>query len=58
MIFVSCENSSSLATLQPQIASYQLTNTSTPIIFKCEKMTISLFKYHCALREDGTIVST
>ena len=21
-------------------------------------MTISLFKYHCALREDGTIVST
>ena len=21
-------------------------------------MTISLFKYHCALREDGTLVST
>ena len=61
MIFVSCENSSSLATRQPQSfssSSYPFTSTSTPIFFKCEKITTLLFKYHCALREDGTIVST
>ena len=61
MIFVSCENSRSLATRQPKVfrvASYPLTNTSTSIFFNCGKMTISLFKYHCALREDGTIIST
>ena len=57
--FFSCENSSSLVTHQPQhsSSSYSLTNTSTSIFFNCERMTISLFKYHCALREDGTIVS-
>ena len=60
MIFVSCKNSSSLATRQPQrfLSSYPLTNTLTSIFFNCEKMTISLFDYHCALREDETIVST
>ena len=55
MIFVSCENSSSLATRQPKVfrvASYPLTNTSTSIFFNCGKMTILLFKYHCALREE------
>ena len=39
-------------------SSYPLTNKSTSIFFNCEKMTISLFKYHWALREDRTIVST
>ena len=50
--FFSCENSSFLVTHQPQqfSNSYQLTNTSTST-FNCERMTISLFKYHCALRE-------
>ena len=58
--FFSCENSSSLATYQPQhfSCSYALTNTSTSIFFNCERMNISLFKYHCALQEDGTVVST
>ena len=47
--FSSYENSSSLVTHQPQpfSSSYPLTNISTSIFFK----------YHCALREDGTIVS-
>ena len=56
--FFSCENSSSLVAHQPQhfSNSYPLTNTSTSIFFNCERMTISLSKYHCALREDGTIV--
>ena len=60
MIFFSCENSSSLVTHQLQhfSSSHPLTNTSTSIFFNCESVTISLFKYHCALREDGTIVST
>ena len=55
--FVSCKNSSSVATHQPEnfSSSYPLTNTSTS---NCEKRAISLFKYHCALQEDGTIVST
>ena len=60
MIFVSCENSSSLATRQPQtFSSSQLSinKPSTSIFFNCERMTILLFKYHCALREYGTIVS-
>ena len=39
-------------------SSYPLTDTSTSIFFNCERMTISLLKYHCALREDETIVST
>ena len=58
--FFSCKTSSSLVTHQPQTfsSSYPLTNTSTSIFFNCERMTISLFKYHCALREDGTIVNT
>ena len=58
--FLFCENSSSLVTHQPQqfLSTYPLTNTSTSIFFNCERMTISLFKYHCALREDGTIVNT
>ena len=58
--FFPCENSSSLVTYQAQhfSSSYPLTNTLTSIFFTCERMTISLFKYHCALREDGTIVST
>ena len=58
--FFSCENSRSLVTHQPQhfSSSYPLTNTSTSVFFNCERMTISLFKYRCALREDGTIVST
>ena len=58
--FSSCEISSSLVTHQPQpfSSSYPLTNTSNSIFFNCERMTISLFKYHCTLREDGTIVST
>ena len=34
------------------------TNTSISIFFNCERMTISLFKYHCELREDGTTEST
>ena len=38
--------------------SYPLTNKSTLIFFNCERITISLFKYHCSLREDGAIVST
>ena len=60
MIFVSCGNSNSLATRQPQSfsSSYPLTNISTSIFFNCKKMTILLLKYNCALREDGTIVST
>ena len=60
MIFVSCGNSSSLATHQPQSfsSSYPLTNISTSTFFNCKKMTILLLKYNCALREDGTIVST
>ena len=62
MIFVSCENSSSLATRQPQrfSSSYlsPLTSTSTSIFFNYEKTNILLFKYHFALREDGTIEST
>ena len=60
MIFFSCENSSSLVTYQPQhfSSSYPLTNKSTSIFFNCERMTISLLKYDCELREDGTIVST
>ena len=60
MIFVSCGNSSSLATRQPQSfsSSYPLTNISTSTFFNCKKMTILLLKYNCALREDGTIVST
>ena len=59
MIFL-CENSSSLVTHQPQhfSSSYPLTNTSTSIFFNFKRMTISLFKFHCALREDETIVST
>ena len=60
MIFFSCENSSSLVTYQPQhfSSSYPLTNKSTSVFFNCERMTISLLKYDCELREDGTIVST
>ena len=59
MILFSHETSRSLVTHQPQhfSSSYALTNTSTSIFFNCERMTISLFKYHCALLEDGTIVS-
>ena len=59
MILFSRENSRSLVTHQPQhfSSSYPLTNTSTSIFFNCERMTISLFKYHCTLLEDGTIVS-
>ena len=58
--FFSCKSSSSLVTYQPQhfSSSYPLTNKSTSIFFNCERMTISLFKYHCELREDGTVVST
>ena len=50
----------SLVTHQPQqySSSYPLSNTSTLIFFNCERMTVSLFKYHCKLREDGSIVST
>ena len=57
--FFSSENSSSLVIYQPQYisSSYPLTNTSTSIFFNCERMTVALFKYHCALPEDGTIVS-
>ena len=56
--FFSCENSSSLVTHQSQhfSSNHPLTNTSTSIFFNCETMTKSLFIYHCALREDGTIV--
>ena len=58
--FFSCKSSSSLVTYQPQhfSSSYPLTNKSTSIFFNCERMTISLLKYDCELREDGTIVST
>ena len=58
--FFPCENSSSLVTHQSQhySSTYSLTNTSTSIFFNCKRMTISLFKNHCALREDRTIVST
>ena len=41
-----------------QVASYPLTYISTSIFYNCEKMTLSLFKCHCSLREDDTIVST
>ena len=43
--------------LQHFSSSYPLTNTLTSVFFNFERMAISLFKYHCALREDGTIVS-
>ena len=58
--FFSCQNSSSLVRHQLQLfsCSYPLTHTSTSTFFNCERMTLSLFKYHCALREDGTLVST
>ena len=36
--------------------SYPVTITSASIVFNCKK--ISLFKQHCALREDGTILNT
>ena len=58
--FFSCKSSSSLVTYQPQhfSSSYPLTNKSTSIFFNCERMTISLLKYDCELREDVTIVSS
>ena len=37
-------------------SSYPVTNISTTIFLNCERMTISLFKYHCALPKDGTTV--
>ena len=60
IFFFSCQNSSCLVRHQLQLfsSSYPLTYTSTSTFFNCERMTISLFKYHCALREDGTLVST
>ena len=52
MIFVSCENSSLLATRKPESfsCSYSLTDTSTSVFFNNEKMAISLFKYHFGLQ--------
>ena len=60
MIFFSCQKSSALVRheLQPFSRNYPFTYISTSTFFNCERMTISLFKYHCALREDGTLVST
>ena len=60
MILFSCQNSSSLVRHQLQLfsGSYPFTYISTSTFFNCERMTISLSKYHCALREDGTLVST
>ena len=54
--FFSCQNSSALERYQLQLfsSSYLLTYISASTFFNCERMTISLFKYHCALREDGT----
>ena len=59
MILFSCQNSSSLVRHQLQLfsGSYPFTYISTSTFFNCERMTISLFKYHCTLREDGTLVS-
>ena len=34
------------------------TSTATSIFFNCERMIISLSKYHCAMREDKTIART
>ena len=53
-------NTSTSVTHQPEhfSGSYLLTNTPTSVFFNCERMTTSLFKYHCALREDGTTVIT
>ena len=58
--FFSYQNSSSLVIQQPQLysSSYPLTYTSTLTFFACESLTISLFKYHCALREKETFLST
>ena len=59
MIFFSCENSSSPVRHQLQLlsSSYPLTYISTSTFFNCERMTIFLFKYHCALQEDGILAS-
>ena len=58
--FFSCQNSSSLVRhqQQPFSSSYPFTYISASAVFNCERMTISLLKYHCALQEDGTLVST
>ena len=60
MTFFSCQNSSSLVRHQLQLfsSSYLFTHISTSTFFNYERMTISLLKCHCALREDGTLVST
>ena len=60
MIFFSCQNSNSLVRHQLQLfsSSYPFTYISTSTFFNFERMTMSLFKYHCALREDGTLVRT
>ena len=64
IIFFPCQKSSSLTRHQLQLfsSSYPLAYLSTSTFFNCERIysfcEMSLFKYHCALPEDGTLVST